>query len=201
MRRMATLRTRLERLGQPIGSNDLLIAAHAVALGCTLVTDNEREFSRVEGISWSRTGSASRFDEKRRALSICGRGHGGSGLRELRGLVEVGAIAEVGVVAGRGVVAEEGVVVAAGGDGAAIEGGPAFDVHGELAAFHDLVFDFSLAAGAFGDAVGFDGGLKKVARRFAVTPVSRNRWSAGAGSAGMACGGAQTLSEPHAQKL
>ncbi len=41
------LRTRLERAGTPIGGNDLLIAAHAVSLGCTVVTDNEREFSRI----------------------------------------------------------------------------------------------------------------------------------------------------------
>lgn len=44
------LRTRLELAGQPIGGNDLLIAAQAVALGCTIVTDNEREFNRVEGL-------------------------------------------------------------------------------------------------------------------------------------------------------
>jgi tRNA(fMet)-specific endonuclease VapC len=31
----------------PIGGNDLLIAAHALALGHTLVTDNAREFRRV----------------------------------------------------------------------------------------------------------------------------------------------------------
>ena len=42
-----SLRARLERLGQPIGGNDLLIAAQTVALGCTLVTDNEREFTRI----------------------------------------------------------------------------------------------------------------------------------------------------------
>lgn len=44
------LRSNLERAGQPIGGNDLLIAAHAVTLGCTLVTANEREFARVEGL-------------------------------------------------------------------------------------------------------------------------------------------------------
>jgi tRNA(fMet)-specific endonuclease VapC len=33
-----------------IGGSDLLIAAHAVALGCTIVTDNEREFDRIEGL-------------------------------------------------------------------------------------------------------------------------------------------------------
>src|ERR1039457_618480 len=41
------IRCRLERTGRLIGGNDLLIAAQAVALGCTIVTDNEREFSRV----------------------------------------------------------------------------------------------------------------------------------------------------------
>lgn len=41
------LRARLERMGQPIGGNDLLIAAQTVALGFTLVTDNEREFTRI----------------------------------------------------------------------------------------------------------------------------------------------------------
>jgi tRNA(fMet)-specific endonuclease VapC len=43
----AELRTRLERAGRPIGGNDLLIAAHALALDMTLVTGNEREFSRI----------------------------------------------------------------------------------------------------------------------------------------------------------
>src|ERR1700728_4459589 len=46
------IRTRLERAGRPIGGNDLLIAAQAVALGLTLVTDNEAEFARVEGLRW-----------------------------------------------------------------------------------------------------------------------------------------------------
>ncbi len=41
------VRADLERAGQPIGGNDLLIAAHALALDLTLVTDNEREFSRI----------------------------------------------------------------------------------------------------------------------------------------------------------
>lgn len=45
-----TLRTALERRGLPIGGNDLLIAAQALALGATLVTDNEREFARVEDL-------------------------------------------------------------------------------------------------------------------------------------------------------
>ena len=46
----ASLRARLEKQGIPIGANDLLIAAHALAARCTIVTDNEREFSRVEGL-------------------------------------------------------------------------------------------------------------------------------------------------------
>jgi tRNA(fMet)-specific endonuclease VapC len=48
--RYAELRVELERLGTPIGSNDMLIAAHALALDCTLVTANEREFRRVPGL-------------------------------------------------------------------------------------------------------------------------------------------------------
>jgi tRNA(fMet)-specific endonuclease VapC len=45
------IRAQLERAGTPIGGNDLLIAAHALASDCILVTDNEREFARVEGLS------------------------------------------------------------------------------------------------------------------------------------------------------
>lgn len=45
------LRALLEGKGQPIGGNDLLIAAHAIELGCALVTDNEREFARINGLS------------------------------------------------------------------------------------------------------------------------------------------------------
>jgi tRNA(fMet)-specific endonuclease VapC len=44
------LRAQLERAGQSIGANDLLIAAHARALGHTVVTDNEREFSRIDDL-------------------------------------------------------------------------------------------------------------------------------------------------------
>jgi tRNA(fMet)-specific endonuclease VapC len=44
------IRARLEQAGTPIGGNDLLIAAQAIALGDTVVTDNEREFGRVEGL-------------------------------------------------------------------------------------------------------------------------------------------------------
>jgi tRNA(fMet)-specific endonuclease VapC len=44
------IRANLERAGQPIGANDLLIAAHALALDLTVVTNNEREFSRIEDL-------------------------------------------------------------------------------------------------------------------------------------------------------
>ena len=46
-----TLRAQLEHAGQPIGGNDLLIAAQAMSLGCTVVTDNEREFARVDKLA------------------------------------------------------------------------------------------------------------------------------------------------------
>jgi tRNA(fMet)-specific endonuclease VapC len=57
------LRTSLEKRGTPIGANDLLnndllIAAQAMTLGYVIVTDNEREFSRVEGLrlqNWLRS--------------------------------------------------------------------------------------------------------------------------------------------------
>jgi tRNA(fMet)-specific endonuclease VapC len=45
-----TLRADLEAKGEMIGNNDLWIAAHALAAGLTLVTNNEREFRRVRGL-------------------------------------------------------------------------------------------------------------------------------------------------------
>ena len=45
------LRARLERAGQPVGGNDLLIAAQALALGLILVTDKENEFGQIEGLA------------------------------------------------------------------------------------------------------------------------------------------------------
>ena len=42
-----TLRTHLEKQGTPIGSLDMLIAAHALSTDCTLVTNNEKEFVRI----------------------------------------------------------------------------------------------------------------------------------------------------------
>ena len=44
------VRTALERTGTPIGPLDTLIASHALSLGLTLVTNNEREYLRVMGL-------------------------------------------------------------------------------------------------------------------------------------------------------
>ena len=44
------IRADLERRGTPIGAHDLLIAAHALSLGLILVTNNVREFSRIQGL-------------------------------------------------------------------------------------------------------------------------------------------------------
>jgi tRNA(fMet)-specific endonuclease VapC len=44
------IRSELESLGKPIGGNDILIAAHARAVGATIVTANVDEFKRVHGL-------------------------------------------------------------------------------------------------------------------------------------------------------
>ena len=44
------VRASLEERGMPIGPLDTLIAAHALSLGATLVTNNTREFGRVSGL-------------------------------------------------------------------------------------------------------------------------------------------------------
>ncbi len=44
------LRQELQRRGTPIGPNDMWIAAHALVAGLTLVSGNEREFTRVPGL-------------------------------------------------------------------------------------------------------------------------------------------------------
>ncbi|MBW4559100.1 MAG: PIN domain-containing protein [Trichormus sp. ATA11-4-KO1] len=46
------IRARLDALGTPIGANDLLIAAIALANDLTLVTHNIREFSRIDGLKY-----------------------------------------------------------------------------------------------------------------------------------------------------
>lgn len=54
----ARVRSDLERRGEVIGNNDLWIAAHALSAGLTLVTNNEREFRRVPGLTvenWAAT--------------------------------------------------------------------------------------------------------------------------------------------------
>jgi tRNA(fMet)-specific endonuclease VapC len=45
------VRAALEKAGTPIGPLDTMIAAHALSLGLTVVTDNEREFRRVAGLT------------------------------------------------------------------------------------------------------------------------------------------------------
>lgn len=59
------IRAELEAAGMPIGPNDLLIAAHADAIGALLVTDNTDEFSRVRDLrveNWIRSSLSLRFD-------------------------------------------------------------------------------------------------------------------------------------------
>jgi tRNA(fMet)-specific endonuclease VapC len=46
-RHYGQIRAELERKGSPMGAYDLLIAAHALSLGLTLVTNNVREFRRI----------------------------------------------------------------------------------------------------------------------------------------------------------
>ena len=46
----ADVRTALEQRGRPIGGNDLIIAAQALALDAVLVTDNVKEFEQVSGL-------------------------------------------------------------------------------------------------------------------------------------------------------
>ena len=45
-----TIRAQLESKGEAIGNNGLWIAPHAIAVGLTLVTNNEGEFRRVRGL-------------------------------------------------------------------------------------------------------------------------------------------------------
>jgi tRNA(fMet)-specific endonuclease VapC len=57
-RSYGSLRAALERRGEMIGANDLWIAAHALSIRVTLVTNNRKEFDRVRGLTvenWIRT--------------------------------------------------------------------------------------------------------------------------------------------------
>lgn len=47
----ADTRTTLEKQGQVIGVHDMLIAAHALSLGATIVTNNTKEFERIKGLT------------------------------------------------------------------------------------------------------------------------------------------------------
>lgn len=56
-----TLRAHLKAQGQPIGDFDEMIAAHALAVGAVVVTDNTRHFARVPGLvleNWLRSGDS-----------------------------------------------------------------------------------------------------------------------------------------------
>jgi tRNA(fMet)-specific endonuclease VapC len=46
------IRSNLEKKGTPIGNMDLMIAAHALSQKCTIVSNNLREFKRVEGLKY-----------------------------------------------------------------------------------------------------------------------------------------------------
>ena len=56
--KFASLQAKLLDIGDPIGRNDAMIAAHAVSLDCVLVTNNQRHFSRVPALAvenWHRS--------------------------------------------------------------------------------------------------------------------------------------------------
>jgi tRNA(fMet)-specific endonuclease VapC len=63
-----SIRTQLELAGTPIGGNDLIIAAHAITLDLTLVSDNEREFTRVAGLrieNWLKDQSPTKENDRK----------------------------------------------------------------------------------------------------------------------------------------
>lgn len=51
MRRYGSLRSHLERSGTTIGALDLLIAVHALSVGCTLISNHLHEFNRVPDLA------------------------------------------------------------------------------------------------------------------------------------------------------
>lgn len=51
------LKVHLEKQGAPFGALDMLIAAHALSINCTLVTNNEKEFIRIpelKHVNWTK---------------------------------------------------------------------------------------------------------------------------------------------------
>lgn len=44
------IRATLEKAGTPVGAMDMMIAAHARSMGAALVTNNQREFERIDGL-------------------------------------------------------------------------------------------------------------------------------------------------------
>jgi tRNA(fMet)-specific endonuclease VapC len=67
--RYGEIRSELENSGRLIGNNDLWIAAHALALGVVLVTNNTREFARVPGLeveNWVEIAGRSQVHEAKR---------------------------------------------------------------------------------------------------------------------------------------
>ena len=59
-RHFAIAAAELNRAGTPVGSMDMMIAGHAIALGSVLVTNNERHFSRISGTQGGKLDSAAR---------------------------------------------------------------------------------------------------------------------------------------------
>jgi tRNA(fMet)-specific endonuclease VapC len=67
--RYGEIRSELEKSGRPIGNNDMWIAAHALALGVVLVTNNAREFERIpdlEAENWVEGTEQSQVHEGKR---------------------------------------------------------------------------------------------------------------------------------------
>ncbi len=59
------IRATLESIGRPIGNNDLWIAAHALAEGLVLVTNNEAVFARVAGLRCANWASGTRLSTRK----------------------------------------------------------------------------------------------------------------------------------------
>lgn len=70
----ARVRSKLALKGTPIGPVDTLIAAHAVSRNLTLVTNNQREFSRVSGLKLENWAADERATSRQRPASRRRRG-------------------------------------------------------------------------------------------------------------------------------